>query len=74
MRHSVHRYTIIAGHPVPYSLTVQYRGRTVRRLSAAARLEVEVYLDTHLSAGWSITRVEGGYVFYAVGGDHSLSP
>ena len=57
------RHTILAGHPVPYSLTVQWRGHTVRRLTPAARRAVVAYLALHLP-GATIERHEGGYVWY----------
>lgn len=60
------RYRILAGHPVPYALTVQrVAGPRLLRLSPAARRAAEAYLAEHLP-GARITRTDGPYVFYAL--------
>jgi hypothetical protein len=56
--------TILGGHPVPYSITVQIDGRSVN--DAADYLD---QVDTWLAErGMRRTRVEGAYVWYELAG------
>jgi hypothetical protein len=51
---------ILDGHPVPYSLTVQVNGESVK--AASAYLEI---VDAFLRIkGMRRTRIDGAYVFY----------
>lgn len=59
--------TLLYGHPVPYSVTVQRAGRSITRLSARHLAEVERRLSSE--AGAYIERVDGAYVWYATHAD-----
>jgi hypothetical protein len=56
--------TLLYGHPVPYSLTVQRRGRTLARLTRRHLAEIEQRLLDSCGAPAYVARVAGGYVWY----------
>lgn len=54
-------YTALWGHPVPFSLTVQYRGRSLRRMTPTARAWLRKQLHER---GLTLARIEGAYVWF----------